>query len=362
MTNHPAGADPDYGRLNSWLAEQLDGLDAAIADMVDVEAGLRDARLQDQVRSLDSALAAKLDIEAGLSAILPKSEYRPPLAFDDRIGTVAGQTRLEQLALDLFQSSLQERLRVRSQLPLLALRMVHKIGVALLRRTGVPSTIDLHEMVLLVERAVTVAIELTRPRHDATDLARTLRELRPFANAIVTDLDAVHDRARADAHRRRRPGPGAEALAEALFVARDHAGSVVKALGRIRVKDLPDTLEHVDDLDLDLVNELVIALLEVRVRILGAGTDEARALLFANEFVTTMQILDSALTDFTHADLTDLDLVGVDLHGVWWSDRTTRWPPEWEVPILDASVQLDPNGRADLYEIRDDPRIRHAVQ
>jgi hypothetical protein len=362
MTNHPAATNPNNGRLNSWLAEQVIGLDAAISDMLDIEAGLRDARLHDQVRSLDSAVAATLDIEAGLRAILPESEYRPPLVFDDRIGAVAGKTRLEQLALDLFQSSLQERVRVRSQLPLIALRMVHKAGVALLRRIGVPSTIDLPEMVLLVERAVSVAIDLTRPRHDATDLARTLQELRPFATAIVTDLDAVHDRARIDVRRRRRTGPGAEAFAEALFVARDHARSVVEALERIRVKDLPETLEDVDDLDVDLVNELIVALMEARVRLVGAGTDEARALQFANEFVTAMQILDSALTDFTHADLTDLDLADVDLLGVWWSDRTTRWPAEWEVPILDASVQLDPNGRADLYEIRGDPRIRHTVQ
>lgn len=359
MTNHTAATDPDDVRLNGWLADQLDSLDSAVSDMIDIEAGLRDARLRDQVRSLDAAVTATLDIESGLRAILPKSGYQPPLTFDDPGGAV-GQSRLARFAFDLMQSSLQERLRVRSQLPLTALRMVLKVSVALLRCTAVPNVIDLHEMVLLVERAITLSIELARPRLDATDLARTLHEIRPFADALVADLDAAHDQARGDAHRHRRTGPGAESFAAALFDARDHARSVAAALAQTRVKDLPDALDHVRDLDLDVVNDLVIALMEVRVRVLGV--EEKQALPFANGFVTTMQVLDNALTDFTQADLTELDLAGVYLHGVWWSDLTTRWPPGWEVPILDASVQLDPHGRADLYEIRDDPRIRHTIQ
>jgi hypothetical protein len=42
---------------------------------------------------------------------------------------------------------------------------------------------------------------------------------------------------------------------------------------------------------------------------------------------------------------------------------TTRWPPGWEDPIREASIQLDPDQHPELYEIRNDPRIpAHIVQ
>ena len=79
------------------------------------------------------------------------------------------------------------------------------------------------------------------------------------------------------------------------------------------------------------------------------GFDE----LFATALTEALGLLKQATTDFAGADLAAVDLDGVPLQGLRWSS-TTQWPPGWEEPIRQASVQL----KADLYEIRDDPRIR----
>jgi hypothetical protein len=74
-----------------------------------------------------------------------------------------------------------------------------------------------------------------------------------------------------------------------------------------------------------------------------------------------MEVLQLSITDFTGADLAGLDLHGIDLRGVRWSVLTRRWPPEWADIVREASVPVDPDHRPDLYEVGDDPRVRHAV-
>ncbi|WP_125728331.1 hypothetical protein [Kibdelosporangium aridum] len=70
--------------------------------------------------------------------------------------------------------------------------------------------------------------------------------------------------------------------------------------------------------------------------------------------------LDAVISDFTNADLTHVGLRGINLHGVRWSSFHTRWPLDWEDPIRHASIQVAPERRPDLYEIRDEPRIRYS--
>lgn len=72
--------------------------------------------------------------------------------------------------------------------------------------------------------------------------------------------------------------------------------------------------------------------------------------------VRAMEVLQLSITDFTGADL-----AGLDLRGVRWSVLTTRWPPEWADVVREASVPVDPDHRPDLYEVGDDPRVRHAM-
>jgi hypothetical protein len=91
---------------------------------------------------------------------------------------------------------------------------------------------------------------------------------------------------------------------------------------------------------------------------LGYGREHGFDELFAAALVEALDQLNEATTNFAGADLAAVDLEGIQLQGLRWSS-TTQWPPGWEEPIRQASVRLE----TDLYEIRDDPRIRsHLTQ
>lgn len=83
--------------------------------------------------------------------------------------------------------------------------------------------------------------------------------------------------------------------------------------------------------------------------------------LSAPELVVGTEALAAAVTDFTATGMAGLDLRDIDLRGVRWSIRTTHGPPEWEAKIHEASVRIDPVRSPELYEGRDDPRVRNTV-
>jgi hypothetical protein len=362
MNDRAVPTDPDDVRLDRWLAGQLENLTSVVSDAVDIEAGLRDACLDDRVQSLDSDVNAIIDIESGLRAVLPGAEPRPRMIPDERDATDFGSPLLDQLARRLERLPFRDRLRIRSQLPLTALRLVNKVALATMRCADPFIFSEVVRLMELLDKAITLATELARPRQEVLELARAVGENLPLARVLAEDLDRARSQVVRGVRTSRRKDRDARAIAEAIEEAHACASGIAWALEQTNSDKLPDTVDRVGDLDLDLVNALVFAFMDTRNRMPDVGAGRAPAFLYASDLATGTQKLEQTVTDFTQADLTDLDLVGVDLRGVWWSDLTTQWPPAWVRPIFDASVQLDPNGRADLYEVRDDPHIRHTVQ
>lgn len=314
-------------RLDEWLDELTELVDGAL----DIEAGLADAMLSKRVESLDEAVHAVLDVEAGLRAILPDAGFGSP-----------AETWIERFTLDLTGLSPRERLTLRSGIQLADLEFFELLAESW-ETCG-----------LVIDRLASMDVDhagqddwdcIAMNLSVADDLAQYLsdRLSRASGNHLTSHAKLAH-KLRDDvglALSRAHPN-GCEVVRTALTGALDHAQHLREALYVALFGAGPDfgtiTAGDLDEL-------LGTAPPAVQVKIVGA-----------------LRMFVRMVTDFTDTDLTDLDLHGIDLRGMQWSTLTTRWPPDWEREVRDASVQIDPEGRPDLYEVKGYPRLRHTVQ
>lgn len=341
-TNSAAPGPPGDAHLDEWLGKSLPRLTESLDDVLNIEAGLRDAQLPNRTRSIDATLDTVLDLAAGLRAILPHI----PQPQQEQEGSSADDAPplnaepLEELAKNLASRPLRERLGLRSWVPLNELHLIYILAKA---------RVEVSDL----DRALIGGF-------DTSDLSRVDSDL-AYTRALASDLtlDLTLDRALASARAVARELAHARRPALTLKSARDLASDLALDLDLALTCALDLTCAHARDLartgESALASASAIALARARDRL------RERAVSAAKGLVAGIAALDAAVTDFTTADLTDLDLRGIDLRGVRWSSLTTRWSPEWEDPIREASVQIDPDQHPDLYEVRDDPRVRHTV-
>jgi hypothetical protein len=300
--------------------------------------------------SLDASLDTGLDVDSGLRAILP--DRLQPAAHhhyaDAQTAPATGATALRRYGQNLTRLPARERLELRSHMPLTELHLVQLLAKAYTNLGDLGLDRDLARIRVLVLGLVRdlayahgLALDLARVRGLVLDLdlvlvrdlARVLGLVGDLARDLVRDLDRD--------------------LGLALTLLRSRGR--VRALDLTRALDLALTLVRVRVHGRDLVLERAVALASNR------GADEFDR-VYTSGLANDLAVVLTAVTDFTTADLTYLDVRNIDdLQGVQWSDVTTRWPPEWEDTIRAASVQIDPDQRPDLYEIREVPRVPHTV-
>ena len=371
--------EPDDIHLDVWITRQVQDLTNHVSDHLDLSAGLQDAQLTDRARTLDSTLDEVLDIETGLQAILGRDSHPRQKSAPAGIRTPTSPGSLASYAGHLTRLPANERLMLRTPSTLLILGLIRTLAAL---------------------RVVPQHLIATRDPAVASDLAVDVNHVLGVALSRTLDLMGYLARAvaleRAHAH--------ALALDLALDRARVRDLDLARALDLARDRDLPRNLARDLDLirdrnyDRDLPRDLARDLNLIRDRDYDRARDCARALTnalshtlatreYANapaldpdlasallrdvlhfstygeyaRLVSKIENVEAVIADFTTADLTDLDLQGIDLRGVRWSILTTRWPPEWEPFIREASVQIDPDESPDLYEVRDEPHVRHNV-
>ena len=310
----------------SFLDDQFDEVMKLVAGALDVEAGLRDAMLPDQFELLGKAVHAALDVEAGLRDILPDAGFASP-----------AETWVDRFVLDLTRLSPGARLRLRTGMELSDLESIDILArawEACQLVTDSLASVEFDYVGTKDQEKILFADGLARRLSDSlsrvaggelTSEARLALRLR---NDIELALAHTHP-------------DGSHVLKKALVGALNLAMNLLEALYFALIGGGPHfgatTSRDLDEL-------LSTAPLAARSKIVAA-----------------LRMLVRMVTDFTDVDLFDLDLYVVDLRGTQWSELTTRWPPDWEGVVREASVQIDPDGRPDLYEVKDDPRLRNTV-
>lgn len=287
---------PDDARIDRSLADLTESLDA----MIDVDAGLRDARLPDRGRSLDESVREVLDVDAGLQAILSRPDSATPTR-------TPSTEPIREFTQDLARRSPHERLRLRSGLPLTELRLLRQFVVA--QRDSYALVVHLDGLTRSVD-------------HRAVDLARL----------VASELEGTEHHG------------FAVRLADQCGPPLDNAIGLHDAQTNARTLNRNISRSHDD----------AVSAIRDRNRPLGLAISRTYG---SDALIAGIAGVIEAATDFTGADLSGLDPGGVDLVGVRWSIVTTRWPADWERVIRDRSVPID----ADVYEIRDDPHIRNTV-
>ena len=270
---------PGDQELDRWLITVMAFLNAALDDVLDLDAGLADAQLSGLQSALVHNLDDVLDLDAGLSDIMsappPTSDAKEPA---DHVPTTP---TLYTFAAEFAKRAPRDRLTARAWFPrqeLAALRSITKLGY----------------------RAHTLGAVRGDDEVRALDEVRVLDEALILGNALTYARDAV--RALNDARVR----DAVRALDDAFACARDAV--------RARVRDA------------DRAADDALAL--------------ARATP-GYDVIDAVDLLDNALTHMVGVDLTSVDLHGIPLAGVRWSHET-RWPGHWEDQIRQNSVEVEP--------------------
>lgn len=343
MTTSPPPPEFPNVRLDQWLHHGMNAITEELDAVLDIDAGLRDARLPTHHRSLETALDAVLDIDAGLRALLPQGTHQSAARPTDH--SDSDSTSMRAYVQRLAASPLRERLELRSRLHLDELPTIHMLAGLLVNALILARELEHTLATPACDRDLAGALDRTLAR--ARDLALNLAQIPNFTCEFDRAHEIIHDIRRGLVDAR------AQVLDRALDEALDHArhrarylisavlGSLAVALGRVACD--PESVRAFE-LPLDLVR-------------LTHSPASDRNLEVARGLVEDITALDAAVTDFTTANLIHVDLRGINLQGVRWSALTTQWPPEWLFPIRIASVQIDPNRRPDLYEIRDNHRL-----
>jgi hypothetical protein len=101
------------------------------------------------------------------------------------------------------------------------------------------------------------------------------------------------------------------------------------------------------DLVLDFAGTAQKRLMSAYARAVTA--DRSTTNLREEDLLDAVEIIERVISDMVGANLEDVDLAHVPLEGVWWSRRTTRWPPVWRDEVYRRSTPKGP----DLWEIGD---------
>jgi hypothetical protein len=273
----------------------------------------------------------------GMPAHTPRHNNEP-----DTPTALPATTGLGRYSTGLARRPAPERLALRSRLPLAELRLVELVAQTSLNARDL--TRDLiraldrnGDLIRALDRNGDLTRELTRAldcTHDldpdvvpdptlhlTLELTRALDRNRDLADLLDRDVTGNRDR-----------------------VVHMHIRARARALAAASSAALRAALTRASDRASD--RDLVAAL-----------ADEIRRADVSDRLIEDLAVVLTAVTDFTTADLADLDTRKVDLRGVQWSALTTRWPPGWEHAIRVASIQLDPEWRPDLYEVRHVPRV-----
>jgi hypothetical protein len=325
---HDQTVDRLLNRYERDLANRLDNI-------LDVEAGLREALLQGCHDVALDDLNGILDVEAGLRTVLPPlqgSSQSPPRSTKeghaDRFSwPVRASDRLAlrtnahvakaYLALTRDVAVAQDHLTRDHARDLdldLVRALAHDLDHAFSRSKDTECDRDGDfvrglERASALNRALTLDLERGTDRNHPHTIARDLDRVR----AMLRVLDRVRVRGRSQ-------GPSL-----GLLLDRAHS----------RTRDLELALERVGSHERVLTSTIVAIRVNEVSRAIGMVLDQEAPALDRDS-------VHAFINDFTMADLRAVDLDGVNLAGVRWSETGTQWPPAVDVQELKSRSEETP--------------------
>jgi hypothetical protein len=398
MTDHTTTPDPGGNRLDAWLEHNLTDLDTTLADGLDIDAGLRDAQLPHRAHTLDTMLHTAVDVDAGLQAITrahgtqPQPESTTPTTPDPPRDAVLAIFHPFGVSSAFNILSLNTRLRLRSRL--IASGGLDKIPEHACRQIVFSR---MSEQAAALQELVNHRSASNRPgQFSQLNRRQILHYLHMTATEFLDKITSFLDNVSWLTNTFRMIATNHEELVEVEALL-EHLQLTLKEAQTLTASTGPGIsggLSKLRNTVATIVHDFVADLVQILARIdygatsssyeLGRLIDSitlwphhgeeglvlrsyARLLTNAiaradhGEVRSICDALDHLLSDFTSTDLSEVELDGIDLRGVRWSLTTTRWPDGWQEPILEASVPINPGPHPDLYEVRNDPRIRHVA-
>lgn len=308
-----------------WLAAQCRATAGELADVLDLNAGLREVLISAHHTGTIDSLEEHLDVEAGLAALLsavPGRNFRKPAVGYSAAAEARRKARHVLRGLPPLQ---QLSLRHHSA-------AVASIYCALLLQA------------LAVARALYVQGDIERAGSLADDLSRSVVQAghhhQERGLAFSSDLTQARTQAHRVARHRELDGIGGVVIP----LARALANALVSAARRDIA--LSPRMAQALSLALDLDRDRSIILdperEATRVRSISRGVAESLARASVPTVAGVheglgMALLSGALDDFAEADLSLADLSISDLAGVRWSRLGTRWPASLDIDDLLAS-------------------------
>lgn len=295
--------------LDQWLTIRHTTLINALAEVLDLDAGLADVTLTAYYNALTTDLDYLLDLDAGLRDIQP-GLVQPTPVTPDQAPVIAPLT---DYARHIATRPAYERLTTRTWFPQHEFSALQIISTAIddFRGLALTSTFERTHI-----RALEFASELEHALEGPLGSARW--------DAIVATLGNAH-RSALD-------------FAAALVDKRDPPFVLVRKLDsdleRVRDNIVAHARNRLPTID---NNDLAFNLADILTR---ADT------LTSQDLNIALPQLEYALTDVTGADLIYANLTGIPLDGVRWSPDT-RWPPHLREHITRNSQLIGP----DLYQI-----------
>ncbi|WP_329348904.1 hypothetical protein OG226_12080 [Streptomyces sp. NBC_01261] len=329
MTYHP---EPEFHdqTVDHLLDQYGRNLAAHLEDVLDVEAGLREALLQVRHDAAVDRLGWVLDVEAGLRAVLPSfSPSSQPITRPTNRGRSDSGIAWPVGASDRLS------LRTNPHVVTAYRALTRDIAIArdhLTRDHARDLDLDLvRALADDLDHAVGLGADTERDRDG--EFQRGLERVRSLNLAVSLDLERGTGRNRNHPHAIARDLDRVRAMLRVLHRIRVRGRRQGSSLGLLldrahsRARDLELVLERVGSHDRVLTSTLVNIRVNEVARAIGTVLDrEAPAL--------DRDSVHAFINDFTTADLRAVDLDGLDLAGVRWSETGTQWPPALDVEEL----------------------------
>lgn len=289
------------------MKRDYDELRASLAEVLDIDAGLRDVLIQARHTELVSGLAAVLDVDRGLNAILPTP--KPPADVPDAYEGSSAATPLRIWARDLTTRHALDRLVLRAKLP--------------------PS--QWHRV-----------FWLTQVSAIATRLILILNAgAHPESIGKITKLLASLAAKTADDGLR---------TVTADLSSRAEVGNLTRRIARTSARAVESkamTQWQAMFADLLRASLAVDSELSRALKPLVQARRWTTSQVLVEELLYTVRLILNALNDFTGADLRGANMDRLSPAGIRWSD-STLWPPELAEEIRLASDEVEPG----IYVVR----------